>query len=194
LASNAFTLPFSNVNLLSFGFESNFYALVKRRARTTSMFYMLPFRAKVKKYGDRVLATIEDFLSKHPNPRRNSSGSGSGSNEHTEAAKKRRGFTASYAGSNGEDDFEERSVQTKKRPAKTRSTNQGVSDAASMVYGARCMDADLDGVEVLELDDEQCSVQKPVASGRVLPKWAPAKAKSSSVPPSNLFQEFGYVK
>jgi len=106
LASNAFTLPFSNVNLLSFGFESNFYALVKRRARTTSMFYMLPFRAKVKKYGDRVLATIEDFLSKHPNPRRNSSGSGSGSNEHTEAAKKRRGFTASYAGSNGEDDFE----------------------------------------------------------------------------------------
>jgi len=156
------------------------------------MFYMLPFRAKVKKYGDRVLATIEDFLSKHPNPRRNSSGSGS--NEHTEAAKKRRGFTASYAGSNGEDDFEERSVQTKKRPAKTRSTNQGVSDAASMVYGARCMDADLDGVEVLELDDEQCSVQKPVASGRVLPKWAPAKAKSSSVPPSNLLQEFGYVK
>jgi len=149
-------------------------------------------KAKVKKYGDRVLATIEDFLSKHPNPRRNSSGSGS--NEHTEAAKKRRGFTASYAGSNGEDDFEERSVQTKKRPAKTRSTNQGVSDAASMVHGARCMDADLDGVEVLELDDEQCSVQKPVASGRVLPKWAPAKAKSSSVPPSNLFQEFGYVK
>ena len=90
--------------------------------------------------------------------------------------------------------FEDRSVQSKKRPAKTRSTKQGVSDAASMVHGARCMDADLDGVEVLELDDEQCSVQKPVASGRVLPKWAPAKAKSSSVPPSNLFQEFGYVK
>ena len=90
--------------------------------------------------------------------------------------------------------FEDRSVQSKKRPAKTRSTKQGVSDAASMVHGARCMDADLDGVEVLDLDDELYSVQKPVASGRVLPKWAPAKAKSSSVPPSNLFQEFGYVK
>lgn len=150
------------------------------------MFYMLPFRTKLKKYGDRVLATIEDFLSKHPNPRRNSS---SGSNE---AAKKRRGSTTSYAGGNGDDDFEGRTVQSKKRPAKTRNTKQGVSDAASMVQGARCIDADLDGVEVL--DDELCSVQKPVASGRVLPKWAPAKAKSSSVPPSNLFQEFGYVK
>uniref|UniRef100_K3YPE6 DNA 3'-5' helicase n=1 Tax=Setaria italica TaxID=4555 RepID=K3YPE6_SETIT len=146
-------------------------------------------KAKVKKYGDRVLATIEDFLSKHPNPRRNSSGSGS--NEHTEA-KKRRGFTASYAGSIADDDFEERTAQSKKRAAKTRSTKQGVSDATSMVHGARCMDADLDGVEVL--DDELCSIQKPVASGRVLPKWAPAKAKGSSVPPSNLFQEFGYVK
>ncbi|KAF8685971.1 hypothetical protein HU200_043897 [Digitaria exilis] len=147
-------------------------------------------KTKLKKYGDRVLATIEDFLSKHPNPRRNSSSGGSsGSNE---AAKKRRGSTTSYAGGNGDDDFEGRTVQSKKRPAKTRNTKQGVSDAASMVQGARCIDADLDGVEVL--DDELCSVQKPVASGRVLPKWAPAKAKSSSVPPSNLFQEFGYVK
>ncbi|PVH65586.1 hypothetical protein PAHAL_1G030300 [Panicum hallii] len=150
-------------------------------------------KEKLNKYGDLVLATIEDFLSKNPNPRKNSSGGSGGSNEHTEAAKKRRGFTAGNASSNGgEDDFEERTVQSKKRPAKTRSTKQGVSDAASMVHGARCMDPDLDEVEVL--DDELCSVQKPVASGRALPKWAPAKAKSSSVPPSNLFQEFGYVK
>ncbi|CAN6247237.1 unnamed protein product [Urochloa humidicola] len=153
-------------------------------------------KAKVKKYGDRVLTTIEDFLSKHPNPRRNSSGSGSGSNEHADAAKKRRSFTANYAGSNCDDDFEEctGTVQSKKRAAKTRSTKQGVSvsDAASMVHGGRCMDADLDGAEAL--DDELCSIQKPVASGRILPKWAPAKAKASSVPASNLFHEFGYVK
>ncbi|KAJ1277835.1 hypothetical protein BS78_04G033600 [Paspalum vaginatum] len=150
-------------------------------------------KAKLKKYGDRVLATIEDFLREHPNPRRNSGGGG-GSNEHSEAAKKRRGFTTSYVASNGDDDFEERTAQSKKRVAKTRSTKQGasVSDAASVVLGARCMDADLDGAEVL--DEELCSVQKPVASGRVLPKWAPAKAKGSSVPSSNLFQEFGYVK
>jgi hypothetical protein len=91
---------------------------------------MLDFRVKVKKYGDRVLATIEDFLSKHPNPRRNSSGSGS--NEHTEAAKKRRG--CSTAASSNCDDFEDRTVQSKKRAAKTRSTpRQVVSDAASVV-------------------------------------------------------------
>ncbi|GJN18956.1 hypothetical protein PR202_gb06177 [Eleusine coracana subsp. coracana] len=146
-------------------------------------------KVKVKKYGDRVLATIEDFLSKHPNPRRNSNGS----NEHTEAAKKRRGCTTTTASSNG-DDFEDRTVQSKKRAAKMRSTpKQAVSDAASMVHG-RCLDTDLDGFEAL--DDEVCIVQKPVASGRVLPKWKPAKAKlaKSSVPASNLFQEFGYVK
>ncbi|XP_062218159.1 ATP-dependent DNA helicase Q-like 4A isoform X2 [Phragmites australis] len=141
-------------------------------------------KAKIKKYGDRVLAAIEDFLSKHPNPRKNISG-----NEHTEAAKKRRGCTTANALSNG-DDLEERTVQSKKRVAKTtRGTKQGVSDAASMVHGARCMDADLDG-----FDDELCSVQNPVASGRVLPKWAPGKAKANQVPASNLFQEFGYVR
>ncbi|KAK3155972.1 hypothetical protein QOZ80_2AG0101190 [Eleusine coracana subsp. coracana] len=146
-------------------------------------------KAKVKKYGDWVLATIEDFLSKHPNPRRNSSGS----NEHTEVAKKRRGCTTTTASSNG-GDFEDRTVQSKKRAAKTRSTpKQAVSDAASMVHD-RCLDTDLDGFEAL--DDEVCIVQKPVASGRVLPKWKPAKAKlaKGSVPASNLFQEFGYVK
>lgn len=151
---------------------------------------MLYFRVKVKKYGDRVLATIEDFLSKHPNPRRNSS---SGSNDHTEAAKKRRGCTTT-ASSNG-DDFEDLTVQSKKRVAKTRSTpKQAVSDAVSTVHGDRCIDVDLDGFEAL--DDELCSVQKPVASGRVLPKWKPAKAKlgKGSVPASNLYQEFGYVK
>ncbi|XP_066329336.1 ATP-dependent DNA helicase Q-like 4A [Miscanthus floridulus] len=144
-------------------------------------------KTKVKKYGDRVLATIEDFLSKHPNPRRNSSGSGG--KEHSEAAKKRRGSTASSAASCGDDDFEEPTGQSKKRAAKART----VSDAASMVHGARCIDADLDGPEVVDVDD-LCSVPKPVASGRVLPKWAPAKSKGSSVPPSNLFHEFGYAK
>jgi bloom syndrome protein len=62
-----------------------------------------------------------------------------------------------------------------------------------MVHGARCIDADLDGPEVVDVD-ELSSVPKPVASGRVLPKWAPAKSKGSSVPPSNLFQEFGYAE
>ncbi|TVU33484.1 hypothetical protein EJB05_25306 [Eragrostis curvula] len=147
-------------------------------------------KEKLKKYGDRVLATIEDFLSKHPNPRKNGSsgGSSSGSNE---AAKKRRGCTTANASSN-DDDFEERTVQSKKRAAKTRGTKQGVSDAASMVHSSRCVDADLDGIEILE--DELCSVRKPVASGRVLPKWAPAKAKASAAPASNLFEQFGCVK
>ncbi|KAL6629187.1 hypothetical protein ACP70R_028952 [Stipagrostis hirtigluma subsp. patula] len=154
-------------------------------------------KEKLNKYGDLVLATIEDFLSKNPNPRKksssSSSGSGSGSNEHTDAVKKRRGVTAGHAASN-DDDFEERTVQSKKRAAKTRSTaKQGVSDAASMVHGAMCRDDDLDGFQTRE--DEMCSVPKPVASGRVLPKWAPPISKAKvSVPPSNLMEQFGYVK
>nr|APZ84616.1 RecQ-like helicase 4 [Zea mays subsp. parviglumis] len=123
-------------------------------------------KTKVKKYGDRLLATIEDFLSKHPNPRRNSGGGGGG-NEHSDAAKKRRGSTAISAASYGDDDFDERTgQQSKKRAAKTRTVS---------AHGARCTDADLDGPEVVEVDGELRSVRKPVAygNGRVLPKWAP---------------------
>ncbi|XP_062224119.1 ATP-dependent DNA helicase Q-like 4A [Phragmites australis] len=144
-------------------------------------------KAKVKKYGDRVLATIEDFLSKHPNPKNSS-----GCNEHSEAVKKRRGFTAVNASSNY-DDFEERMVQSKKRAAKTRSTSKKlVSDAESMVHGVPCVDLDMDGFEAVE--DELCSVQQPVASGRVLPKWEPAARGKGNAPASNLFEEFRYVK
>ncbi|AQK68333.1 ATP-dependent DNA helicase Q-like 4A [Zea mays] len=123
-------------------------------------------KTKVKKYGDRLLATIEDFLSKHPNPRRNSGGGGGG-NEHSDAAKKRRGSTAISAASYGDYDFDERTgQQSKKRAAKTRTVS---------AHGPRCTDADLDGPEVVEVDGELRSVRKPVAygNGRVLPKWAP---------------------
>ncbi|KAL6888534.1 hypothetical protein ACP4OV_009560 [Aristida adscensionis] len=141
-------------------------------------------KEKLNKYGDHVLVTIEEFLSKNPNPRRkSSSSSGSGSNE----VKKRRGASNEP---NNDDDFEERTIQSKKRAAKTRSTaKQAVSDAASMFHGAPCEDEDLDGLQTAEM----CSVQKPVASGRVLPKWEPAKAKAN-VPPSNLMKQFGCVK
>ena len=92
------------------------------------------FRVKLNKYGDDVLATIEEFLNQYPNGSKRNSSSG-GSNEQNEAAKKRRGLTATNTSGNG-DDFEECSVQSKKRAAKTRNTKQRISDAASMVQDA----------------------------------------------------------
>uniref|UniRef100_A0A0D9W543 DNA 3'-5' helicase n=1 Tax=Leersia perrieri TaxID=77586 RepID=A0A0D9W543_9ORYZ len=124
---------------------------------------------KLVKYGDRVLATIEDFLIKYPTKKSSSSG---GSNEQTEAVKKRRGFTGTDTSSNC-DDFEERTVQSKKRAAKTRS-RQEISDAASVVQDVRYYDLELDGYDHAD-DVVPFSVQKPVASGRVLPKWQSAK-------------------
>ena len=138
---------------------------------------------KLNKYGDDVLATIEEFLNQYPNGSKRNSSSG-GSNEQNEAAKKRRGLTATNTSGNG-DDFEERSVQSKKRAAKTRNTKQRISDAASMIQDGRYIDLDLDGE-----DEEMCSsVQQPVASGRVLPKWAAA----GNGPVPNLFDEYKYT-
>ncbi|KAG8064528.1 hypothetical protein GUJ93_ZPchr0004g38868 [Zizania palustris] len=117
---------------------------------------------KLNKYGDRVLATVEDFLAGYSNATKKTSSSGS--NEHADSVKKRRGFTATNTSSNG-DDFEERTVQSKKRAAKTRNTTQEMSDAASMVQNVRYMDVDLDGYD--QGDELPCSVQRPVASGRL---------------------------
>uniref|UniRef100_A0A0E0KQU8 DNA 3'-5' helicase n=1 Tax=Oryza punctata TaxID=4537 RepID=A0A0E0KQU8_ORYPU len=125
---------------------------------------------KLNKYGDRVLATIEGFLTKYPNATKKTS-SGGGSNEHSEAVKKRRGFTATNTSTNC-DDFEERTVQSKKRAAKTR-TRQEISDAASIVQDVRYIDLELDGCE--QVNEVTYSVQKPVASGRVLPAWQSAR-------------------
>jgi bloom syndrome protein len=141
---------------------------------------------KLNKYGDDVLATIESFLNQFSSGgKRSSSG---GSNEHNEAAKKRRGLTATNVSVNG-GDFEERSVQSKKRTAKTRNTKQGISDAASMVQDDRIIDLELDGYNGAE--EELCSsVQQPVASGRVLPKWTSA----GNAPVHNLFDGYRYTK
>uniref|UniRef100_A0A0E0DEF5 DNA 3'-5' helicase n=1 Tax=Oryza meridionalis TaxID=40149 RepID=A0A0E0DEF5_9ORYZ len=124
---------------------------------------------KLNKYGDRVLATIEDFLARYPNATRKTSSGGS--NEHSEAVKKRRGFSVTNTSTNC-DDFEERTVQSKKRAAKTR-TRQEISDAASIVQDVRYIDLELDGCE--QVNEVPYSVQKPVASGRVLPAWQSAR-------------------
>ncbi|KQJ82682.1 ATP-dependent DNA helicase Q-like 4A [Brachypodium distachyon] len=146
-------------------------------------------KVKLNKYGDSVLATIEDFLSHFPNASKRSSSSGS--NEQNEAPKKRRGLSATNA-SGKCDGFEERTVQSKKCAAKTKNTKQGISDAASMVQDVRYIDLDLDGCE--DVDDELCSsAQQPVASSRVLPKWPTAVTKGNS-PVANLFEEFKYTK
>jgi bloom syndrome protein len=141
---------------------------------------------KLNKYGDRVLATIDELLNQFSSGGKRNSSSG-GSNEQNEAAKKRRGLTAINVSDNG-DDFEERSVQSKKRTTKTRNAKQVISDAASMVQdGRHIIDLELDGYE----EEELCSsVQQPVASGRVLPKWAAA----GNTPVTNIFDGYKYTR
>jgi bloom syndrome protein len=141
---------------------------------------------KLNKYGDRVLATIDELLNQFSSGGKRNSSSG-GSNEQNEAAKKRRGLTAINVSDNG-DDFEERSVQSKKRTTKTRNAKQVISDAASIVQdGRHIIDLELDGYE----EEELCSsVQQPVASGRVLPKWAAA----GNTPTTNIFDGYKYTK
>ncbi|XBI92361.1 hypothetical protein VPH35_029441 [Triticum aestivum] len=142
-------------------------------------------KVKLNKYGDRVLATIEEFLNQFPNGSKRSSSSG-GSNEQNEAVKKRRGFTAIDTSGNG-NDFEERTVQSKKHMGNTRNGKQGIPDAASVIQDVRYIDVDLDGCE--EVDELCSSVQQPLASGRVLPKWT----AGGNTPTPNIFEEFKYT-
>ncbi|KAE8768632.1 ATP-dependent DNA helicase Q-like 4A [Hordeum vulgare] len=143
-------------------------------------------KVKLNKYGDRVLATLEEFLNQFSSGSKRSSSSG-GSNEQNEAVKKRRGFTAIDTSGNG-NDFEERTVQSKKHAGKTQNSKQGIADAASVIQDIRYIDVDLDGCE--DVDEELCSsVQQPVASGRVLPKWS----AGGNAPPPNIFEEFKYT-
>lgn len=74
-------------------------------------------RAKVSKYGDRVLETIELTLEEFKRTNRSGGGADSG-----EAAKRRRGSAGVGAGgaATGDDDFSEATAELTKRPARAR--------------------------------------------------------------------------
>ncbi|XP_038989126.1 ATP-dependent DNA helicase Q-like 4A [Phoenix dactylifera] len=124
-------------------------------------------KAKVHKYGDRVLEIIESTIKEYQKANRNSSSS---SNENTDAAKRRRGSTGIDSAVN-DNDFAESAVQSKKRVTKVRNDRKGAPDTASIsTYNGRCIDLDLDGCDMETEESNPKAKQK--ATGRVLPQWS----------------------
>jgi hypothetical protein len=90
-------------------------------------------RAKVEKYGDHVLATIESVIRKFSDSSSRSTGSGDSSDQ----SKRRRQVPLSSVPNSYVDDFESTTVQSKKRATKTGTLGLLKEDV--------CIDLDLDG-------------------------------------------------
>ncbi|MQL88315.1 hypothetical protein Taro_020864 [Colocasia esculenta] len=154
-------------------------------------------KAKVSKYGDRVLETIESILKEH---KRANKGDGSncsnssGSNDSSEAMKRRRDSSGVHANLNVDDDFTGKAIKSKKRVAKVKRNQSGeLSSVGIPSYTDQCMDSDLDvdghDLEVSKSDAKVASR----SSVRTLPQWSNSQSKHNS-PICNLFEEYAFAK
>jgi len=99
------------------------------------------FRAKVRKYGDRLLETIESTIREYNKGDRNSSGS----NESTDSIKMRRDARKALNGNMEEDDEFTRSTgRSKKRTATRQNKGSEVHNSMEPVSCNQFLDDDLD--------------------------------------------------
>ena len=148
------------------------------------------FRAKINKYGDRVLDTIECTIREYQKASKNSISSGS--NENADAMKRRRESIG--INSNGhDDDFAESSAQFKKRAPKSGTNQTAAPDTMSISTSfQRCIDVDLDGCD--EEAEETISKANQKGSGRVLPQWSKPGGKGRNGCADNLFKDYVFKK
>ncbi|KAK6136514.1 hypothetical protein DH2020_029750 [Rehmannia glutinosa] len=119
------------------------------------------FGAKITKYGDRVLETIEATIRDHYKDN-------SSSNDSTDS-KRRRNFTNVSSGTSNDDDFTiESTARSKKRLVKKLNKNPELVDHARPAYDDRFEDIDFDD----SLFDVEVSGVDQVSDGRVLPSWS----------------------
>lgn len=151
------------------------------------MCFLASIRAKVSKYGDRLLETIESTIREHHNTDKNSSGS----NDSTDSIKRRRDATrAAKLNVEEEDDFTKSTGRSKKRAAKLQNKDTEVYNARETDQN-QCLDDDLDFEDSCydhETTGSAVEADKN-GTGRVLPSWSTPgnKIKSSN---HNLFQEY----
>ncbi|XP_077238725.1 DNA helicase (RECQl4A) isoform X2 [Tasmannia lanceolata] len=145
-------------------------------------------KAKITKYGDRVLETIESTIKDYQMTEKNSS-----SNENTEAIKRRR-YSIGASHSPEDDDFTESTCLSKKRTMIKGPPNNN-SGFGNSLYDDRCIDIDLDSddsINEAEIEGSY-SVAKQNESGRILPQWSkPGHRGSNRV--GNLFEEYVFKK
>ncbi|OVA10929.1 Helicase [Macleaya cordata] len=145
-------------------------------------------KAKITKYGDRVLETIETTIKEFYNTDKNSSGG----SDSTEATKRRRNLTGtSNSDFKEDDDFTDSTGSLKKR-ATEEGLRRSAEDSSASKY-EQCIDIDLDWEDPNNDIGNNGSYSKGEqnSGGRVLPSWS----KPGNTPYSqgrNLFQEFSF--
>ncbi|XVF67681.1 hypothetical protein PTKIN_Ptkin10aG0141100 [Pterospermum kingtungense] len=136
-------------------------------------------KAKISKYGDRLLETIEATIKEHYKTDKN----GSSSNESNDSAKRRRdtngapNANADYD-DDEEDDFTRSTGRSKKRTVKRQNQDNEVycskdSEEDYNNYHYQCLpgDDDMDLVD-FDYDNEPNCPEEMRAEGRVLPSWS----------------------
>ncbi|XP_071935899.1 ATP-dependent DNA helicase Q-like 4A [Coffea arabica] len=134
-------------------------------------------KAKVSKYGDRVLETIEATIKEHKIDKT----SGSSSNDSADSMKRRRDTVKERAEKSGDDeDFNESTGRSKKRTLKRQNSSVEATDSGDLVADNDCIfDDDMD------FDELNCDVQSNSTNskadvnngGRVLPSWSSPATK-----------------
>ncbi|PPD89856.1 hypothetical protein GOBAR_DD13203 [Gossypium barbadense] len=122
-------------------------------------------KAKILKYGDRLLETIEATIKEHYKADKISSGS---SNDSNDSAKRRRNTNANI---DNDDDFSRSTGRSKKRTVE-RQDKDGNSDNNHQ-YPADENDLDFDDLDyVYDVESKENRPQVEVnINGRVLPSW-----------------------
>ncbi|GLT86281.1 hypothetical protein SLE2022_044270 [Rubroshorea leprosula] len=129
-------------------------------------------KAKISKYGDRVLETIEATINEHYKTEKNSSGS----NDSNDSAKRRRGANGvAYTDMDEGDDFTRSTGRSKKRATNEQNKNgEAYYNSKDPVYN-HCLDDELDFDDyAYDCDSERNGSEIMVnknGAGRVLPSW-----------------------
>ncbi|KAI9103562.1 hypothetical protein K1719_023185 [Acacia pycnantha] len=124
-------------------------------------------KAKVSKYGDRLLETIEKTIREY----NKSDKSSSWSNESNDSAKRRRGSKGKADGGDGDNDDEctRSNGRSKKRTVKKNNRKAVVYDSgAEEDYFKDCLDEDLD---LDNIENTAMDINRRNSEGRVLSEW-----------------------
>uniref|UniRef100_A0A1D1XKM2 DNA 3'-5' helicase n=1 Tax=Anthurium amnicola TaxID=1678845 RepID=A0A1D1XKM2_9ARAE len=151
-------------------------------------------KAKVNKYGDRVLETIESTLEEYKNANKSTGGNCSSSSSSGEAVKRQRGSTGVHANINGDNDFTENTIKSKRRLAKVSQSSNGKFNSVGIPsYNDQFIDSDLD-LDDHDVEDVKSATKTTFSnSTRMLPQWSNPRSKSGS-PIVNLCEEYAFRK
>ncbi|KAG9444163.1 hypothetical protein H6P81_015503 [Aristolochia fimbriata] len=152
-------------------------------------------KAKITKYGDRLLETIESTLKEYY---QQTGTNGSINNENADTVKKRRNLSSKIDRNLGEDDFiDSNDGLSKKRATKKagRKVINGFDNSEILMDAHRYPDYEPDfeeEVNVMEME-RQSDPNMNGNGGRILPSW-PKPGNNGGNPVGSLFQDYAFTK